>query len=492
LSGIVHYSVSVSFSTPRLKFCRKETRTRMTVLCMIAGESRSGVLSLASSCRNLHAIEVRSVPELLLFVRNATCDVVVICCNAPSNRTDDILLEIRRTNPGLPVIFECAHATTDDVIRLVRLGAYHVWNNDHDNDQMLCALERAAQWHGETRIRKTLNEVEEPWRKKIVGESDGITRMVDIIRLIAARRSTVLITGETGTGKEVVARAIHVAGGRGHLPFVAVNCSAIPANLIESELFGYVRGAFTGAAQSHAGRFEQANGGTIFLDEIGELPMDLQAKLLRVLQEREIQRLGSSETVQLNVRVLAATNVDLERAVENKTFREDLYYRLNVVPLQIPALRDRRSDIPVLIEHFLEKVCSAEGVSRRKITTAALERLRCFHWPGNVRQLEHAVEMAVVLSADRELLDIGDFRLINGGNQTEPGHTSSVLVSEEGIDFEETVSRLEWSLIQQALALSNGNKARAAEILRMKRTTLLARVRSLETRREPAALTACA
>jgi transcriptional regulator with GAF, ATPase, and Fis domain len=315
---------------------------------------------------------------------------------------------------------------------------------------------------------------------------------LDIIRLIAARRSTVLITGETGTGKEVVARAIHVAGGRGHLPFVAVNCSAIPANLIESELFGYVRGAFTGAAQSHAGRFEQANGGTIFLDEIGELPMDLQAKLLRVLQEREIQRLGSSETVQLNVRVLAATNVDLERAVENKTFREDLYYRLNVVPLQIPALRDRRSDIPVLIEHFLEKVCSAEGVSRRKITTAALERLRCFHWPGNVRQLEHAVEMAVVLSADRELLDIGDFRLINGGNQTEPGHTSSVLVSEEGIDFEETVSRLEWSLIQQALALSNGNKARAAEILRMKRTTLLARVRSLETRREPAALTACA
>jgi transcriptional regulator with PAS, ATPase and Fis domain len=319
-------------------------------------------------------------------------------------------------------------------------------------------------------------------------------RMIDVIRLVAARRSSVLITGETGTGKEVVARTIHLAGGRGHLPFVAVNCSAIPDTLIEAELFGYVRGAFTGATNSHAGKFEQANGGTIFLDEIGDLPLELQAKLLRVLQERELQRLGSSETTRLNVRVLAATNVALERAVEQRRFREDLYYRLNVVPLHIPPLRERTSDIPALVEHFMARVCQNEGLPLKRLGPGVLDRLRNHHWPGNVRQLEHAVETAVVLSGDRETLDISDFLVLRSAAPNSDAHASAgeLIVSGEGLDFEAAVSRLEWSLIQQALTLSRGNKAKAAELLRMKRTTLLARVRSLEERHDLMTMAACA
>ncbi|MBC7927111.1 MAG: sigma-54-dependent Fis family transcriptional regulator [Bryobacteraceae bacterium] len=464
----------------------------MTVLCINFGGEGNGIRAIAESRRDLHLIEVKSVPELLLFVRNATCNVVVISCATPSDRTDDILLEIRRNDRNLPVVFDCDRATTDDVIRLIRLGAHHVWSGDASVDRIHSVLDQAAEAQRETRGQGKPADRNEPWRNTIVGDSDSILRMLDVVRLVAARRSSVLITGETGTGKEVIARALHAAGGRAHLPFVAVNCSAIPANLMESELFGYVKGAFTGAAHSHAGKFEQANGGTIFLDEIGDLPVELQAKLLRVLQEREIQRLGGSETVRLNLRVIAATNADLQSAVQQRTFREDLYYRLNVVPLHVPALRDRRSDIPALVLHFLTKICSAEGVPVKRVTTGAVERLKAYHWPGNVRQLEHAVEMAIVLSGERELLDMTDFRILQSSGLAQARPDSDVLLPKDGLDFEETVSRLEWSLIQQALAVTNGNKARAAELLRMKRTTLLARVRSLEVRREPLVLTACA
>jgi len=468
----------------------------MNVLCLNLCDTAMDSTGLTGPWRNLRMVEVRSVPELLLFVRNGGTEVVVINCTAPSNRTDDILLELRRIDQNLPVIFSCKVAPTDDVIRLVRLGAWHVWTGEMEAERMMSGLVSAAQWRRESKRRPQTWE-QEPWRRMLVGDSDGMMRLLDIIRLVAARRSSVLITGETGTGKEVVARAIHQAGGRGHLPFVAVNCSAIPANLIESELFGYVRGAFTGASQSHAGRFEQANGGTIFLDEIGDLPLELQAKLLRVVQEREVQRLGSSECIRLNVRVLAATNVDLEQAVAKRLFREDLYYRLNVVPLHVPPLRERSSDVRSLLEFFLDKVCAAEQVGRKRVLPNVIDRLAACPWPGNVRQLEHAVERAVVLSGDREWLEASDFRALQPSATSysqHSGSSSAVTVSEEGLDFEDTVCRLEWSLIQQALVLSRGNKARAAELLRMKRTTLLARVRSLEVRRETEemALTACA
>ena len=223
-----------------------------------------------------------------------------------------------------------------------------------------------------------------------------------LIRLIGPRQATALITGETGTGKEMVARAIHMASRRADSEMVAVNCAAIPENLVEAELFGHAKGAFTGATNPRSGHFEQAHRGTIFLDEIGELPLEAQSKLLRVLQERQIQRIGSSESLPIDTRVIAASNVDLHAAVEQKTFREDLLYRLNVVPVHVAPLRDRISDIPLLVDHFIDKVCVREGIEPKVLSSSALDRLTSYHWPGNVRQLEHAIEMAVTLAGNRE------------------------------------------------------------------------------------------
>jgi DNA-binding NtrC family response regulator len=321
------------------------------------------------------------------------------------------------------------------------------------------------------------------WDKLLVGESSEIRQVIHLIRLVGPRRATVLITGETGVGKEVAARALHLAGPRWRAAFVAVNCTALPENLLESELFGHVRGAFTGAVQGRIGRFEQAQGGTLLLDEIGDLPMELQAKLLRVLQEREFQRLGSSETVRVDVRVVAATNCNLEQRIEQGRFREDLFYRLNVVPIQLPPLRRRRGDIPVLARHFVEKVCRAEGIAIKTISLQAAEKLAAFSWPGNVRQLENALEMAVALSGDRPVLDICDFPLPSGGTVQPHAFTEAPVIAlpECGMDYEQTLSRIERSILEQALQKTGGNKKAAAEMLGLKRTTLCAKVRSLDT-----------
>ena len=318
------------------------------------------------------------------------------------------------------------------------------------------------------------------WEHLLVGESAEMRMVHLVIGLVASRRATVLVTGETGTGKELAARALHLAGNRRMGPWVAVNCSALPETLLESELFGHVRGAFTGAMQSRAGRFEQANGGTIFLDEIGEMPMELQTKLLRVLQEREVQRLGGSETIKLDIRVVAATNRDLAERVREGKFREDLYYRLNVVPIEMPPLRRRPSDIGVLVGHFLEKICRAEGIPRKAITQEAMDRLYTYAWPGNVRQLENAVEMAVVLSGDRPALGTADFALPTDAMPRVAEASTVVDVPDCGLDYEQTVALIERSILEQALKKTGGNKKAAAEMLRLKRTTLSAKVRSLE------------
>jgi transcriptional regulator with GAF, ATPase, and Fis domain len=302
--------------------------------------------------------------------------------------------------------------------------------------------------------------------------------------LVASKRCTILISGETGTGKEVIAKAIHAASNRSAQPMVAVNCTALPANLVETELFGHAKGAFTGAVNSRIGRFEQANRGSIFLDEIGDLPLDAQAKLLRVLQEHEFQRVGSSETVHVDVRVIAASNVDLEQAIRERRFREDLYYRLNVVPIHLPPLRERRDDIPHLLHFFLEKIRAAEHAQPKQISDEAVEYLQQRDWPGNIRQLEHAVHMAFALSGDRYILTPRDFispRRTSAG-QPPRAPASNIEMSTEGLDFEEAVSSFELSLLNQALTLTQGNKARAAELLKIKRTTLLAKIKALDER----------
>ena len=318
------------------------------------------------------------------------------------------------------------------------------------------------------------------WRALLVGSSPAILEVLELIRLVAARRSTVLIMGETGTGKEVVARAIHLASPRARQPFTAVNCAAIPKDLLEAELFGHVKGAFTGATSARAGRFEQAHNGTLLLDEIGDMPLELQSKLLRALQEREFQRVGSSETIQVDVRVLAATNINLLARVKQGKFREDLYYRLHVVPLRVPPVRERKEDIPVLVNHFIGKVSLHEKIQPKTVPDATLRQLMLYSWPGNVRQLENALEMAMVLSADRSELVPSDFPFPGGYGDSPVEITEERLVKlpEGGLDFEAVIGRIELDLLDQALRRVNGNKKLAADMLHLKRTTLAAKLKS--------------
>ena len=312
----------------------------------------------------------------------------------------------------------------------------------------------------------------EPWQDLLIGESQAMRELHALIRLVGPRQSTVLITGETGTGKEMIARAIHMASKRAGNELVAVNCAAIPENLAEAELFGHAKGAFTSAINHRVGRFEQAHRGTILLDEIGEIPMEVQPKLLRVIQERELQRVGSSETIQLDTRVIAATNVDLEAAVEKKLFREDLLYRLNVVPIRVPPLRARVTDIPLLVEHFGEKICRREGLRPKAVSPSAMERLMTYDWPGNVRQLEHVIERAISLAGNRERLYLGDIQLPDS-RVVSQAICPEIDVPMTGMNFERVIGQVERLLIQEALRKCDGNKAKAARILGLKRTTML-------------------
>ena len=271
-----------------------------------------------------------------------------------------------------------------------------------------------------------------------------------------------------------------MASNRSASRMVPVNCAALPDNLLEAELFGHTKGAFTGAVSARVGLFEQAHRGTIFLDEIGEMPLSLQAKLLRVLQEREVQRIGSSEPLPVDVRVIAATNTNLLQAVANRQFREDLYYRLNVVALRMPSLRERVSDIAELVDHFLDKIAEHELGPRKKVSQEALAALMSYSWPGNVRQLEHALESAVALSGSRIALYPGDFDFPPDMQPEGIGPLSSLDVPDAGLNFEELIMGIERRLLERALAKSGGNKARAASMLQMKRTTLISKFKSLE------------
>lgn len=416
-------------------------------------------------------------------VRIETTDVVLAEFPLPGWEPAELLERVQEISLRIPVLILDPAATVTDAIRLVKLGAYH-FMTVLDHNEVINWLEMAAE-KGRLRtsaIRGSAAAVE-PWKHSLAGESRAVRNVEHVIRLVGPKRATVLITGETGTGKEVVARALHQASPRGHLPMVAVNCSALPEALLEAELFGHVKGAFTGAMQQRAGRFEQAQNSTLFLDEIGEMPIELQAKLLRVLQEREFQRIGSSETVRIDVRIIAASNQNLQEKVQQGTFREDLFYRLNVVPIEMPPLRERAADIPLLVHYFLAKICSVEGIPVKRITREALDRLSAYSWPGNIRQLQNAVEMAIVLSEDRLDLCPADFRL---PSHQAPKHIPAVpshsAVPDGGLDFDLAVANFERSLLEQAVERSGGNKTLAADLLRMKRTTLLAKLRNLETR----------
>ena len=427
--------------------------------------------------------------EGLSLLPQHSFDAAVVSGPLADYPPEGMLEEIARLDSRPAILIRNREGSVAEAVRCVKLGATQYFGSDIlDAGQEALAIQHAleaAASHQALRYPKRLSAgaAEEPWRRFLVGGSKAMRTVAQTIRLVGTRRCTVLVTGETGTGKELAARAIHMASSRSGGPLIAVNCSAIPENLLEAELFGHVKGAFTGATGVRTGRFEEAHKGTLFLDEIADLPYGMQTKLLRVLQEKEIQRLGSGESIKVDFRLIAACNVNLDDKIREGKFREDLFYRLNIFPIEMPPLRERRDDIPLLAQHFLGKICNAEGISMKEVSPETMERLSQHPWPGNVRQLENAVEMAVALSGDRDTLYPADFRLPSPV-QWRPTMIEvavpQVAVPETGLDFERIVGRFEKSLLDQALQHTNGNKKQAAEILRLKRTTFTAKLKSLE------------
>lgn len=319
---------------------------------------------------------------------------------------------------------------------------------------------------------------------RMVGQSPAIQKVFRLIELVASKNTSVLITGESGTGKELVAHAIHEQSPRKKNPFVAIDCGAIPENLLEDELFGHVSGAYTDARQPRVGRFEQADGGTLFLDEIGNMSLPLQMKFLRVLEEKKVEKLGSNQPIPVSVRVVAATNTDLLQKVKAGEFRGDLFYRLNVVPIQIPPLRERQEDIPLLANYFLRAASAEYSLAEKRLDPQVLRSLMHYDWPGNIRELRNVLELASVLSADRTILGPDDFPTIGDQAGSELDKAETLLedylqLPEKGIDLSRVVSELEKSLIRQSLERTQGNKGEAARLLFLKRTTLVEKLRRL-------------
>jgi two-component system response regulator PilR (NtrC family) len=374
------------------------------------------------------------------------------------------------------------YGTVRDAVALIKRGAADLITKPFQSEELLHVL------HGALEQRRLRNEnaylrsqLQARYRfDGIIGQSRAVRELFDVLDTVASSASTILVTGETGTGKELVARAIHHNSPRREQRFVAINCGALPESLLEAELFGHTRGAFTGAVGPRVGRFEQAHKGTLFLDEIGTMSANLQAKLLRVLQEREFERLGESLPTRIDVRVIAATNSDLGRMVREGTFREDLYYRVNVIPVRLPPLRERREDIPLLVQHFLDRIGRDLEPPRNGVSFSqqAVRQLMAYDWPGNVRQLENLVERALTLGAGRQQIDVDMLpdEIRAAATAANPGF---VTLPEDGFDLDKHLAGIERDLIDQSLERAGGNKRKAAQILGLKRTTLVEKLKRL-------------
>ncbi|GFO54696.1 acetoacetate metabolism regulatory protein AtoC [Geomonas sp. Red276] len=415
--------------------------------------------------------------EALEILSGEQFNIIITDLFLPDLSGIDILTKVKQDSPRTEVILVTGHASAQSAVEAMKKGAFDYITKPLNIEELRIiidkALEKGALLEENVYLKKQLRERYE--FSNIIGNSQPMQQLFSRMKRIIKTDSTVLILGESGTGKELVAKAIHFNGSRKDKPFVAVNCSAIPENLLESELFGHAKGAFTGALKEKVGKFEAANQGTIFLDEIGTLPMHLQTKLLRVLQEQEVERVGSNKQIKLDVRVVSATNVNLEEEVTRGNFREDLFYRLNVIPLIIPPLRERIEDILPLTRHFLEKNCHAMQRPIMQLEKEALEALEAYPWNGNVRELENIIERVVALT-EGDLITLRDLPANVTKNYLEGGTTS---VTTSGIDMVRTISEIEKRMISEALQLSGGVKARAATMLNINRTTLVEKMRRL-------------
>ena len=435
-------------------------------------------LTLLLRQEGYHLTACDSGEEALQRLEETNFAVIITDLLLPGISGLDILRRVKEHTPQTHVILMTGHASTETAVEAMKEGAFDYLTKPINVKELKILLDKALE---KNRLVAENLYLRQQLRGKyhfanMIGSSPTMQAIFKQMEKIVQTDSTVLILGESGTGKELVARAVHFNSARKEKPFIAINCGAIPGELLESELFGHVKGAFTGAASDKAGKFEAAEGGTIFLDEIGTMPMQLQMKLLRVLQEREVERVGSSRKIRLNVRIISATNADLAELVKTREFREDLYYRLNVIPVHLPPLRERREDIPLLVKHFLKKSCEAQNHLPCALSGEAAAALQQYDWPGNVRELENVIERAIAL-VEGELIGLSD--LPTQISQL-PDCASIIcfpLFNENGVDLPALVAELECRMIQTALERSAGVKTRAAELLHLNRTTLVEKIR---------------
>ena len=447
------------------------TPNNMRILIVDDEEVLRDVLEAVLRREGFDIVLASSGEEALSLLDGEEVDLVILDIMLPGISGIDTLRSIRISNPNLPVMIITAFSSIDGAIEAMKHGAFHYIPKPFKNDEVVHTVNKALESRRLARENERLKaELSEKYAyANIIGKSEIMRKVFDLIRLSAPSRSNILIQGESGTGKELVAKAIHHASPRARNAFVTVNSGSLPPELLESSLFGHMKGAFTGAIATKRGLFEVADGGSIFLDEIGNINLETQAKLLRVIQEKEFMRLGSVETVKVDVRIIAATNAELTKLMRENQFREDLFYRLNVITINLPPLRRRREDIPMLVSHFLEKYAEENKRKVREVTPDAMRILMDHAWPGNVRELENTIERAVVLcTGDRIGPDLLPESLRYPVSTDQP----AMVVPAEGLSLKDSVSRYERAMILQSLELANGVQKKAAELLQLKPSTL--------------------
>jgi two-component system response regulator PilR (NtrC family) len=401
------------------------------------------------------------------LLKKKTFDLVISDLQMPQVTGMELLKHVRDNFPDLLFMMITAFGTTETAVEAMKMGAYDYITKPFKIDEVRIVIGNALKSKNlevENRVLKKELGKENSFQN-IVGNSESMHRIFDLVRRVSQAPTNVLVTGESGTGKEVVAKAIHYNGPLKDRPFVTINCGAIPENLMESEMFGHKKGSFTGAVVDKSGLFEVADGGTLFLDEVGELPLSIQVKLLRAIQERIIRRVGATDDIKVDVRIIAATNRDLEKMVNDGTFRQDLYYRLNVIQIKTPSLRERRDDIPLLANHFLKKYNDRLGKNIGGISQEAMEMLKKYDYPGNVRELENIIERTVALESGSTILPESLPPFVNTPSGRKMASSQEIEIGPEGIDLDKIIGQIEKELLVKAIHVANGTKKRAAKLL---------------------------
>ncbi|PYR99226.1 MAG: DNA-binding response regulator [Acidobacteria bacterium] len=453
----------------------------LNIMTMMLKEIETRLQSASGSHERSYRVTQGRVESLAAEKLSQTpYDVLITDHNLPGKTGVELLEEMLVRYPETIGIIVTGYGTIETAVSAIKKGAYNYLAKPFKLVELPIMVrkglkERQLRFENQY-LKKQLNE--RYGFSNIIGTGRAMNRIFELVDTIAGLNSTVLIQGETGTGKELIAKAIHFNSPRKDQKMVSINCGAIPENLLESELFGHVKGAFTGAVQTRIGRFEQASGGSIFLDEIGNMPLALQVKLLRVLQEREFERVGGNTTVKIDVRIIAATSSNLEQMVEEGTFREDLFYRLNVIPINLPPLRERREDIPLLVQRFIGHFCETHKLDLKTVSPQVMKALMAYEWPGNIRQLENIVERMVALTGNRPAILPADLPSEIHSRES-LSLTPLIEIPEEGINFQNVVTDMERELILQSLRRTNGNKKLAAKLLNLKRTTLIEKIKRI-------------